>query len=190
MFRAIIFDCFGVLIGRGFDATYRIAGGDPVADRNFITNLLGRANLGLMTQAEFGQEISSHLAISPEKWSDALYRAEQPDPELLAYIETLHQKFKTAILSNANNRVVQNKLGEDCLRNCFDAVIVSAEVGVAKPDFAIYEQTAEKLGVKPSECIFIDDLDGYVQAAERVGMRGILYQNLEQVKAELKSALT
>lgn len=186
MIRAILFDCFGVLIGRGFDETYRSVGGDPDTDRNFISSLLGRTNLGLISQSEFRQEITNQLNISADDWRAAVKRAEQPDTDLLEFIEGLHKKFKIAIVSNANRGVVQGKLGETWLRKCFDTVIVSAEVGIVKPDPEIYEFAAKSLEVLPADCVFIDDLNGYVQAAERVGMHGVLFQNLSQIKADLK----
>jgi HAD superfamily hydrolase (TIGR01509 family) len=185
MLKAIIFDCFGVLVGRGFDETYRSVGGDPYADREFIRSILGRTNMGLISPVEFRQEIVNQLHISPEEWQAAVRLAEQPDKDLLNYIETLHKKYKIAILSNANKGVVQRKLGEECVERCFDVVVISAEVGTVKPDPAIYEYTATCLGIKPAECVFIDDLNGYVQAAEKVGMCGILYHNFDQLKSDL-----
>lgn len=189
MVQAIIFDCFGVLIGRGFDETYRSAGGNPEADYDFIRTMLGKANLGIISQAEFSHEIAHHLGISVEVWRSAVKRAEQPDFEMLDYIEQLHASYKTAILSNANRGVVQHKLGEGCLNKCFDSVIVSAEIGRVKPDPEVYMKTAEQLMVSPEACVFIDDLSGYVEAAEKVGMKGIVYQNLSQLKTDLNQCL-
>ncbi len=185
MVRAIIFDCFGVLVGRGFDETYRSVGGEPNKDHEFIKSMLGRTNLGLISPVEFREEMIHHLGITESDWREALKRAEQPDYDLLDYIETLHKTYKIAILSNANKGVVQRKLGEECLQKCFDAVVISAEVGTVKPDPEIYYHAANQLGVEPNECIFIDDLDGYVRAAESVGMKGILFHSLDQLKTDL-----
>jgi HAD superfamily hydrolase (TIGR01509 family) len=189
MIRAILFDCFGVLVGKGFDETYRSVGGDPDVDRDFVSGLLAQANLGLISQSDFHVQVEHKLDISERVWKDAQIRSEQPDQELLDYITDLHQCFKIAILSNANRGVVQNKLGKECLNNCFDAVIVSAEVGRVKPEQEIYEYAAKSLGVEPEECIFLDDLEGYVRAAERVGMHGIVYRNLTQAKSEIEALI-
>lgn len=189
MVRAIIFDCFGVLVGRGFDETYRSVGGDPNKDYDFIRRMLGRTNLGLISPTEFREEMIHHLGITENAWREALKRAEQPDYDLLGYIESLHKSFKTAILSNANKGVVQRKLGEEWLQKCFDTVIISAEVGRVKPDPEIYLRAAHQLEVELSECIFIDDLDYYVRAAEAVGMKGILFHNVDQMKSDLHQIL-
>jgi putative hydrolase of the HAD superfamily len=183
--KAIIFDCFGVVVGQGFDETYRSAGGDPVADREFIANELYRSNLGLIPQSQFRQEIAERLHISLDDWR----AAERPDTELLEYIIGLRKKFKTAILSNANTGVLPRRIGADWLERCFDEVVVSAEVGKIKPDPEIYLYTAAKLGVSPSECVFFDDLARYTEAADAVGMRGIQYKGFQQARADLEKIL-
>jgi len=186
MIRAIIFDCFGVLVGKGFDETYRSAGGDPRIDHDIITSLLGRTNLGLMSETQFHQEIAVQLGITLSGWRKAVRQSEQPDIELLEYIEQLRKKFKTAVLSNANRGVVQHKIGKHWLKRCFDSVVVSAEVGRVKPDPAIYQYAADSLGVQVAECVFFDDMERYARAADQAGMHGIVYQNLAQAQAELR----
>ena len=48
---------------------------------------------------------------------------------------------------------------------------------MAKPDPAIYRLAAERLGVKPEECVFVDDLLENVEAAESIGMKGIVFKD-------------
>lgn len=190
MIRAIIFDCFGVLVGRGFDETYRLAGGDPVKDHTFIEDLLGQANLGLISSTEFHQVLTSRLGISLEEYTVAVSQAEQPNIQLLEYIEKLRPRFRTAVLSNANVGVVERRVGEEWIKRCFDTMVVSAEVGIVKPDARIYELAAEKLGVKPSGCVFVDDREGYCAAARELGMQAIWYKDFAQFRAELEELLT
>jgi HAD superfamily hydrolase (TIGR01509 family) len=71
----------------------------------------------------------------------------------------------------------------------FDVVVVSGEVGFAKPDREIYHHTADLLEVEPAECVFIDDRQAYVSGAEQAGMQAILYQDFEQMKTELEKIL-
>jgi putative hydrolase of the HAD superfamily len=155
--KAIIFDCFGVLIGKGFENTYRVAGGDPVQDRAFIADTLGQANLGLINDAEFRDAMARQVGIAPEDWSRVIKNAERLNTELLSYIKQLRSTYKTAILSNANKGVLNKIIGENWLRQAFDTVIVSAEVGITKPDERIYRLVADSLGIMPSECLYIDD---------------------------------
>lgn len=189
MIKAIIFDCFGVLVGKGFDETYRNVGGNPDEDRRFVSGLLAQANQGLISQRDFRQQITGQLGISDDDWNSAIQQSEQPDRKLLEYVGQLHARYKVAILSNANRGVVQSKLGEDCIERCFDAVIVSAEVGHVKPEADIYHYATQQLDVEPESCIFLDDLDGYVTAAQEVGMHGIVYKNLEQAKRDIETII-
>jgi epoxide hydrolase-like predicted phosphatase len=189
MIKAVIFDCFGVLVGRGFDATYRAAGGDPATDQDFIEDLLGQASLGLISHESFHKTFAEKLHIPVEKWQQVVQQAEQPDYELLAYIEDLHNTFKTAILSNANIGSIERRISGEWIKRCFDAMIVSGEVGIVKPDPEIYWLAAEKLQVPPAECIFLDDHQEYLAGAETTGMRTILYRDFVQAKRDLKTML-
>lgn len=189
MIKAILFDCFGVLVGSGFEHTYRVAGGDPVEDRKFIEDLLRQENLGLISSAEFERSLIRKLSITGETWQHAVDQAEQPDLELLRYIGQLRKHYKTAVLSNANQGVVSSRIGREWLERCFDKVVVSAEVGLIKPDPAIYHYTAEQLGVSPGECIFIDDRSANLHAARELGMSTILYKGFSGAKHELERLL-
>jgi epoxide hydrolase-like predicted phosphatase len=189
MIKAIIFDFFGVLVGKGFEYTYRTAGGNPASDHLFIEDMLGQSNLGMITQDEFNQAMSNNLGIRLDQWLKAVKEAEKADNELLNYIVSLRKNYKTALLTNSNRGVVREKVGEARLEECFDIVIVSADVGLVKPDPAIYDLTAEKLGVQDKECVFIDDRKPFVEAAKGIGMTSILYQDSESLIDQLNNIL-
>jgi epoxide hydrolase-like predicted phosphatase len=189
MIKAVIFDCFGVLVGRGFEETYRIAGGDPIKDRQFINDVMGQANLGMIGDEEFHQAMMEKLGITLAEWRHATITAEQPNAELLEYIQRLHGKYKTAILSNANKGVIERRIGSRWLTEDFDELIVSAEIGIVKPDPEIYKHAAEKLGVEPMECVFVDDKAVFLEPAEALGMKTVLYENFDQARADLETIL-
>ena len=79
----------------------------------------------------------------------------------------------------------------DCtqLGALIDLLVVSAEEGVQKPEPAIYERTAERLGVAPHECVFVDDVEANVEGAEQVGMAGVLHRNAVATIAALDNLL-
>lgn len=188
MIRAIIFDCFGVLVGHGFKETYRMAGGDPAIDKQFIDDLLGAANMGYITSEEMSRRVCEKLNITYERWREVVAKSELPHDEILEFIQELKNKYKVAILSNANTGTLQRKLTPEQLA-LFDTVVVSAEVGMVKPDPRVYEYTAEQMGVHPNECVFTDDSIIYVEAAKAVGMQGIYFQDFNQMKTELSKIL-
>lgn len=110
--------------------------------------------------------------------------------DLLKYIKpSLKSKYKLAILSNSSGGWMNDMLASEEIA-LFDAVVLSAEEGIAKPDPEIYLLTAKKLGCKPAECVYIDDYDFRVEGATKAGMYGIIYVNFEQMKNELEKLLT
>jgi putative hydrolase of the HAD superfamily len=189
MVKAVIFDCFGVLVGKGFEHTYRLAGGDPAKDRVFIEDMLGQASMGLVSDDEFRTQMAAHVGISVDEWRSAVRAADLADTELLDYIKDLRKSCKTAILSNANRGVVERKIGQNWITECFDEVIVSADVGLVKPDPRIYELAVERLGVEAAECVFIDDSLGHIEGARQYGMQAVHYQDFVQMKSELTKLL-
>lgn len=65
----------------------------------------------------------------------------------------------------------------------FDAVVISGEVGLRKPDPEIYRHAAERLDLDPGAIAFVDDLDRNVEAARRVGMFGVLHRDDDETVA-------
>jgi epoxide hydrolase-like predicted phosphatase len=95
------------------------------------------------------------------------------------------QGIRTALLSNS--------WGLDYDRGgwaeLFDALVISGEVGLRKPEPAIYRLAAERLGVQPDECVFVDDLAANVRGAAAVGMVGVHHTSLESTIGELEALL-
>jgi putative hydrolase of the HAD superfamily len=67
----------------------------------------------------------------------------------------------------------------------FDQLTWSCELGVVKPDPAIYLHTIKKLNVKPEQALFIDNLQKNIAGAEEVGLRAALFENAEQLQSDL-----
>ncbi len=189
MIKAIIFDCFGVLAGSGFKEIYQQAGGDLSKDSKFLDDVLATANRGFMSSREMHQQVADRIGLTYDVWYESVEKGEQPNQELLEYIKGLKPKYKTAILSNANIGTLDRKFTPEQL-SLFDTVVVSAEVGMMKPNAEIYELVAERLGVDVKECLFTDDSPAYCAAAKATGMQAIWYRDFEQFKAELVQTLS
>ncbi|MBC8091079.1 MAG: HAD family phosphatase [Pseudonocardia sp.] len=69
----------------------------------------------------------------------------------------------------------------------FDAIVISGEVGLRKPERAIYQLAADRLGVEPAECVFVDDLPPNVRGAAAAGMVGIHHEDLTTTVDELET---
>ena len=93
------------------------------------------------------------------------------DPDMRALIDRLRAagRVKLGLLSNAN-REFGDRLRALGVAALFDDVVVSADVGCAKPDPAAFKLAADRLGVAPDACLMIDDQPGHLPGAEAAGM--------------------
>ena len=110
------------------------------------------------------------------------------DRELIAYLRGLRLQYKVGLISNAWSGL-RNYITSQGFADAFDAMVISAEVGLKKPDAPIYHLALEKLGVAPAEAVFLDDFIENVEGARAVGMQAIHFQQPEKALAELKLIL-
>ncbi|WP_432832896.1 HAD-IA family hydrolase [Dactylosporangium sp. CA-092794] len=98
----------------------------------------------------------------------------KPDPIMIGVVHRVRKAgWATALITNSWGAA---RPWED-MEGLFDAVLVSCDLGVRKPEPGIYLSAADALGTQPDRCVFIDDHPANVSAAERVGMRGIRHLN-------------
>jgi putative hydrolase of the HAD superfamily len=151
---------------------------------------------GLLTEAEFGRSIEQEMGggVDLSSLSDLYFEHLQPNTPMIEFVRGLREErgLRSALLTN-NVREWEPKwralLPE--IDEVFEIVVDSAFVGIRKPDPAIYELTVERLGdgVRASDCVFIDDIDVNIQAAEALGMTGVHFRSTEQAIAEIEAAL-
>jgi putative hydrolase of the HAD superfamily len=90
--------------------------------------------------------------------------------------------LRTALLSNSWG----NSYPRDGWDDMFDVVVISGEVGMRKPETAIFELTWTRMGVAADECVFVDDLEVNVAAARDLGMTAILHRCYDETAARLE----
>jgi HAD superfamily hydrolase (TIGR01509 family) len=93
------------------------------------------------------------------------------------------------MLSNISESGIHKRFTDEELNAHFDTVVVSGEIGYAKPEPEAYEIVAQRLGVRLVECVFTYDKLEFCEAARGVGMQAIVYESLEQFKADLEKIL-
>lgn len=91
--------------------------------------------------------------------------------------------LRTGLLSNSWGA----EYDRDGWDQLFDAVVISGEVGLRKPDADIYLLAARQLGVEPGQCVFVDDLVVNVRGAARAGMVGVHHTGVESTVEELQT---
>lgn len=94
-----------------------------------------------------------------------------------------HAGLRTALLSNSWG----NSYPDETWQGMFDAVVISGEVGMRKPEPRIYTYTLDRIGLPPQEAVFVDDLEHNVSAAVEIGMIGVRHTSYERTVAELSA---
>ncbi|MGE5312604.1 MAG: HAD family hydrolase [Acidobacteriota bacterium] len=188
MIKAVIFDCFGVLVGDAlpqFVQTHLSQSPELVAEAWKSDD---RTNLGKISEHEHFVLLGKLAGIPVQQVIREL-DANAPNQPLFDYIRAeLKPRYKLAILSNIHADILDELIGKEN-RALFDAEALSYKLGVVKPSPEIYQMAAEMLEVEPKECVFIDDKQHYCAAAEEVGMKAIHYASFEQCKRELQELL-
>lgn len=189
MIKAIIFDCFGVLTKdwwREFCSTI-----EDADVRRQAHELNVQYDGGSIDLKDFVQQIAEITGRDPGPIEEIFA---SPEPEknlvLLKYIGELKKKYKIGLLSNVGTNWIRDYFLTEDENKLFDDMVLSFEAGLTKPDPEIYKLAAQRLGVKPEETIFTDDIDRYCTAAEAIGMKSVVYRDFNQFKAELEKLLS
>ncbi len=189
MIKAVIFDCFGVLVSNSWHQFLDDFAHSDEA-RYEATQLLDAMDRGEITEREFVDSIGKTMSISEQTIRSSLFDAVVANHRLFDFIDELSKTYPLAILSNISSKARLREVLSDEQIRIFDTLILSGEVGMIKPDERIYHLAAQNLGVTPEECLFVDDRGRYCQAARDVGMQAIQYKNFEQFKNNCLSLLS
>jgi epoxide hydrolase-like predicted phosphatase len=159
--------------------------GDPEARA-----LLEGLETGELEVAEFEPRFAALLEVASERLIDRLFGGMAPDAAMIEGVrEARRAGARTGLLSNSWGAAT----GYDraLLDELFDAVVISSEVGLRKPDPAIYALAAERIGLEPRACVFVDDLPGNLRPARAIGMATVVHRGdaaatLAEVRALLR----
>jgi putative hydrolase of the HAD superfamily len=192
--RAVIFDIGGVLVQQV----------DRTRTRYWETRLdLEEGSLGrsiwlmpISLQAEIGQAseddvwaaVADRFELNPIDTAALrgdFFSGSVWNDQLIEYARSLRARYTTGIISNAwpdAREAIKAHVND----TQFDDLIFSAEVGFAKPDRRIFDRALDRLRVQPAEAIFIDDVQGNVEAAQAIGMAGIRFVSTEQTIKDIE----
>jgi epoxide hydrolase-like predicted phosphatase len=186
--KAIIFDCFGVLTADGWKQLREEFFADDPERMQHSIDIDKAVNAGYMGYDEFIREIA-HMTKLREAEVRSRLNGSVPNRMLFDYIrDELKPHYKIGMLSNAADNWL-DKLFEPWQVQLFDEVMLSYQVGMVKPDPAMYQMIANRLGVLPADCVFVDDSERYVVAAADLGMQAIYHQDTPATIARIKELL-
>ena len=195
--RAVFFDLGGVIVrtefqsprqqlaerlGMEYDDLVKIVFDSPTAQK---------ATIGEMTSAEHWEAVMKRLkrpAAETQTVRDEFFGGDIIDRDILAFLRSLRGKVITGLISNAwsdlRDYIVREKFDD-----AFDHMIISAEVGTAKPGARIYQVALEQAGVSPNEAVFVDDFIENIEGCEKLGIRGIHFRESQAALRQVKALL-
>jgi epoxide hydrolase-like predicted phosphatase len=206
--KALIFDFGGVLTSPLVNSMNSFVDGDGIDSDSFrdaMRDWLGTSygtdatespvhalERGEIDVPDFERELAKRLTtvdgrpIEAEGLLTRMFAGFGTEPQMEQALR--HAKaagLKTALLSNSwGNTYPREAWGE-----LFDVIVISGEVGMRKPEARIYHLVAERLGLEPQECVFVDDLAPNIQGAAEVGMLGIHHVTPHETLDELEALL-
>jgi putative hydrolase of the HAD superfamily len=141
---------------------------------------------GEVEPADFERRFAALLGTEPEGLVEGLFAGLQPDQPMLDAVGRARDAgVPTELISNS--WVMDHYTDE--IRSLFDEVVISAEVGLHKPQPEIYLLAAERLGVSPEDCVFVDDLRENCAGAEAVGMTAVLHRDSAETISRVEELL-
>lgn len=197
--RAVVFDYGMVLSGPPYPQAHeelrRITGlSHDVFEQRYWTDRLAY-DRGDLTGLAFWQKFvaDAGLGLSAEEidllnqWDARMWST--TNPETIAWHHQLKEHgLKTGILSNMGDSVLEVILERFAWIEDFDVLVWSYQHGMAKPDPAIYKLLLERLGTAPEETLFLDDKPENIEAARHLGIQGLLFSTVDQLRQDLISS--
>jgi glucose-1-phosphatase len=195
-FRAIIFDIGRVLIRVNVSlATSGLAEGIALSPQE-IWSALEKDPLwldwqeGRISPRDWHLHLAKRLGgkLSFEQFVQVWNRALDPQPiQDDAFLQKVSKGYRLAVLSNTDPLHVAHMESTYEFLSHFSVRIYSCRVGASKPNPLIYKEALRACKVRSEEAIYVDDVEAYAQAAERLGMKGIVFKSQNQLQSELQA---
>jgi putative hydrolase of the HAD superfamily len=195
-YRGLLVDWGGVLTTDVFDsfrAFCELEGLAPDAIASAFRNDVDSRNLliafetGEVPEEEFEVRFAPQLGVAAPDLIDRLFAGSAPDETMIEVVRRARSAgVRTGLVSNSwgTRRYPRGLLDE-----LFDGVVISGEVGIRKPSPEIYMLGAERIGLEPDACVFVDDLPFNLAPAAELGMATVHHQRADETIPELERLL-
>lgn len=145
---------------------------------------------GDLSEDEFAERFGELLELDPVRRPglvDRMFGHIQPDEAMVDALRRARgQGVRTGLISNSMGA---GRYDRSTFPELFDGVVISGDVGMHKPQPEIFVLGAERAGVAPEECVFVDDLRENCEGAEAVGMTSVLHRGAETTLPRLEELL-
>jgi putative hydrolase of the HAD superfamily len=196
--RAVFFDLGGVILRTEYQAprqqlAERLGMEYDDLDRIVFDSTTGiQAANGSITSQQHWEAVMKRLKRpldEMESIRQEFFAGDIIDRDILNFLRSLRGTHKTGLISN-NWSDLRDYLVREKMIDAFDHIIISAEVGVAKPEPEIFRIALKQAGVRPEEAVFVDDFYVNVEGCEKVGMKGIHFKDAPSAMQQLKDLLS
>jgi putative hydrolase of the HAD superfamily len=149
---------------------------------------LRKLEKGEVTEEEFAERFGPIVGVEEtDGLVDRLFAGMQPDEAMIEAVRRARSGgVRTGLISNSWGH---GRYDRSTFPELFDGVVISGEVGLHKPEPEIFELGAEKVGLEPGDCVFVDDLRENCAGAEAVGMTAVLHRGADSTLPELERLL-
>lgn len=200
MIKALISDFGGVLVrtrtGGSRRALEQRLGLPPntIEARVFNSDPSLKAMCGAISEEVFWRTLEHELdlprfGLTWQEFQNEFFAEDFLDEELMAFIRRVRPGLKTGLISNAWSGLREVLHTRVPIADAFDAIVISAEEKIAKPDPRIYHIALEQLGVQAAEAIFLDDFSENIDAANALGLIGVHFQSSAQAQHDICALL-
>jgi len=143
--------------------------------------------VGTVSEEQFAPRLAARLGVDSADLIGRLFAGAGPDEDMREAVRRVHRAgVPTGLVSNSwgTRRYPRGLLAE-----LFDGVVISGEVGIRKPAVQIYTLGAERIGLPPRACVYVDDLSVNLAPAAELGMATIHHRTAEQTILQLEQLL-
>jgi putative hydrolase of the HAD superfamily len=155
---------------------------DPAARK-----LLIALETGALDELEFERRFATMLEVEPDGLIDGLFAGVEPDAAMVDAVRRAHAAgIRTALVSNSWG---VHRYPHDMFDELFDGVVISAEEHIRKPARRMYELGAERAGLAPELCVYVDDLPFNLTPAAELGMATVHHTDAATTIPELERLL-
>jgi putative hydrolase of the HAD superfamily len=187
MYQTFIFDFFGVVcseiapfwLGRHFSNQRAI---------EIKKTLVHSADLGKISEAEMFSQLGEWAGISADQvrseWNDEV----RVKADVVEFLKQLKSTYPLGLLTNSPSPFVRGILDSYNLNELFNSIVVSSEIGIAKPDVRTYTRILKDLDTVAAQALFVDDNPLNVEGAAKIGLKGIVYKSLRELRDTITTA--
>jgi putative hydrolase of the HAD superfamily len=195
--RGLLVDFGGVLttnVFESFTAFCRDEGLDPDAVRRLFREepealrLVRAIETGSLGEDEFGEHFGGLLGVERRAGLvERMFGHIRPDQTMVEAVRRARARgVRTGLVSNSMG---VGRYDRSTFPDLFDGVVISGEEGMHKPQPGIFRLGAERVGLRPEECVFVDDLRENCEGAEAVGMTAVLHRGADSTLPRLEQLL-